>query len=163
MRCLFFVFIVISSCTSNKSHLPSIYSVSGLEIPEERIVYQFYEKFGFTDLCEHNRLLLDSISIVIDSSWVELPIQESDLDKINHISNKVDTLLMSGYSVRYRYKSFFSDISIEIVEYLRKNSNEKDFILNLQNGYYKLSKENLVIYDDKKSMIFYENHTCYDE
>jgi len=52
--------------------------------------YQYYQKFGFTDVCEYLRIVLEPIEIPkLNKS---LPIDSADLKKINNFSNKTDKL-----------------------------------------------------------------------
>ncbi|MEL6658352.1 MAG: hypothetical protein AAFR36_17960, partial [Bacteroidota bacterium] len=102
------------------------------------IIYQYYEKFGFTEVCEHNRMLIrsDSVSKLL-VNWNALPVSKEDVILINQIANKIDTLSSSlTYSIYYRHKDYFSDVMLTNAEYVENGLTADSLNLNLEMGYY---------------------------
>lgn len=158
--CLLVIFLMLS-CERDKIGLPEVTDVIGMDISEENLVYQFYEKFGFTDLCEHHRILLEVDSFKVNETWQRLPISDESLIAMNSLSNKIDTIFnQNNFAVYYKEKASFSDILLVQGEYVKKGK-EKDFLsLNLQKGYYKLLRDTICIYDAARQFLYYEIHSC---
>lgn len=130
------------------------------KVMNNNIVYQFYEKFGFTDICIHHRIVVKVEEFNPTSEWYFLPIPDSIVKRINNISNKVDKVGSKTYSTFYKDKEAFTDITIESKEYIKESVSAKDIELSLENGFYKYENNTIKIYDPIKKLLYIEVHTC---
>ncbi len=156
---LLLIALFFTSCSgkeeTNKLNLALI---SNKKISADQVCYQFYEQFGFTDLCEHYRTLYYLDQFKPTKHWKALPITKSDLRKINKsTSNKPDTLPASNLDVRYKYQTAFKDISLKMQEYINP---DKDYVIAMKKGFYYFDKKHLKIYDAEKKLFYEEVHDC---
>jgi hypothetical protein len=169
MILLLFSQILFFGCASNEA-------IDKLTVPNKKrdnqltkynfkaeILYQFYENFGFTDVCINYRVLYslqanEFTKIKEKNKWKALPISKKDLEKINDITNKVDTVIVTNkYNVIYREKYIFADIRNEATEFVIKE--DKCFI-NLMQGYYSFSDSSLTIYNKENNLLYHELYFC---
>lgn len=155
------VFLVIVSCSANdhkNSKLPSKTFINGYEIKSEQILYQFFEKFGFTDICIHSRSYFKINKFSATDDWKPLPMNAEDVRKANSIPNKIDSLNASDFSIIYQNKDFFSDINLELEEFVKDTI--FDLKIDLSMGYYRIGKDKIEIYNHENSTIYLEYHSC---
>jgi hypothetical protein len=149
--------IVFLSCPKNDNEL-NMDLISLKNISNNDVVYQFYEKFGFTETCEHYRNLYYCRTKIDIAEWHKLPISNNHLMQINLLSNKVDTLKTASIiSTRYKYANFFDDISLKKSEFITKAS---DIFIDTENGFYYYDKVSYKIYNPQASKMYEEVHTC---
>ena len=157
-----FVLLQVSCIKTNEKEnkLPNSNLIKGYDVKSEDIFYQFYEEFGFDEVCIHNRAYFKIENFKLDNNWKKLPISKNDLSKLKLIPNKIDTLEGNSLRIKYSHKLFFDDISLVRKEFISENS--FDNILGLSEGYYKIENSNSFMIYTKKNMIYYEEHYCSD-
>lgn len=143
---------------SNENSKPNLSLISIKNINSTEVYYQFYEKYGFTDVCEHYRTLFYFPKFKPNSKWKKLPISNCDLVLINKTENKVDSIPKFDFDVRFTQKNKFQDISLEMSEYTNPNRNR--FNLDLETGYYFFNRNEICIYNISDSLFYYEVHKC---
>lgn len=161
MRSLgFLLLLILFSCNSDEKRLLPIESL----IPDEYgknnvIIYQYYEEYGFTDLCSHNRALLLVKDWTITKGWKPLPMKLNDIKKVNAITNKIDSLVGDSLAVIYEHKSHFSDIMLESEEYISDTISFQK--MDLLEGYYRVDGVgSFEVYNPKNNFLYYEQHRC---
>ena len=155
--------LVFISCNSNNDDgrkMPKSSFIIGYEVHEDQILYQYYEKFGFTDICVHTRSYFTAKDFSVTNEWMPLPMTKKDRLRINSIPNRIDSLPDDSFLVIYNHKNFFSDISLDSKEFIRETTFEKK--INLRNGFYRINKTIFEVYNDKDDVIYYEYHSCID-
>lgn len=169
MILLLFSQILFFGCASNEA-------IEKLTIPDKKrdsqltkynfegkILYQYYEYFGFTDGCINYRVLYllqanEFTKIKEKNKWKALPISKKDLEKINDITNKVDTVVVTNkYNVIYREKYAFADIRNEATEFIIKEDN---CFINLMQGYYALTDSSFTVYNKENNLLYHELYFC---
>jgi hypothetical protein len=152
--------LVLSSCSLKQppKRLPDLSLIKPFTAVRNGILYQYYEKFGFTDVCVHYRSYFRTNRFSPTQEWLKLPISPSDISKINSISNKVDKLTGKSFPILYQNKAAFSDISLESEEYVNPNLTDKT--IDLTDGYYSLSEKSFMVYDNKRKTVYVEYHDC---
>ena len=162
MKNLLFIFLLVSCGTHNssekKSILPDKSLVADYNIGTDQILYQYYEKFGFTDLCVHHRTLFYVHENIKLNNWNKLPMLEADINKVNSLHNKLDSLNGDSISVVYNYKNVFSDISLKLEEYFKDTIFDKE--LALTDGYYRINSTVFELYNPGNKTIYLEYHEC---
>ncbi|MBL7787793.1 MAG: hypothetical protein JNM36_17930 [Chitinophagales bacterium] len=152
------VCLALVACSATQS-TPDLALLTEKNSGTESVLYQFYEKFGFTDICEHYRNLYYCETIATDiGQWKKLPITANDLKLINALSNKIDTLKTTAQSVViYQYPNFFADIAITQKQFAKMA--DKCYINTLE-GFYSFDKVSYKIYNPKRGIIYEEFHGC---
>jgi hypothetical protein len=159
LLCLTGIFLSCGSDSGHKSEkLPNGDIIEGFGVSDDKILYQFYEKFGFTDVCTTNRAYFKADSFQIDEGWKSLPISARDLSIINSIPNKVDSLGQDSLLIIYPYKDFFLDISLDSEEFIDNSLLEISIKLNV--GYYRLNSSGFDVFNSKTHMMYHERHEC---
>jgi len=158
---IYLAFLVLVSCNTSskkqsKNNITDISQLIGYKVEAKEIIYQYYEKYGFTDLCIHNRTYFVKENFKVNEQWKRMPLNELDIVRLNSIEEKVDTIQKGN--ITYEYKSFFEDIKIKSTEY-RKDTVFKNQ-LDLKNSYYKISDYSFEIYNPKNKTIYFEYHFC---
>jgi hypothetical protein len=149
---------ILVSCNSRNNNVPESKFIKSIEVPESQILYQYYEKYGFTDVCIHSRSYFRVKDFQLDSQWRKLPVSNSDIFKINSIGEKVDTFTGANFPIIYRYKYFFSDISLDSREFIKDTTFDED--VDVFNGYYRVTKSSFEIYCKERGTVYYEYHEC---
>ena len=125
----------------------------------DNIQYQFYQKFGFTDICEHTRILSTIDNAIFLTK--KLPISKNDLAIINNFPNKTDSIIGLSFSPIFQGRDLFSDIELEHFSY----SSDSSFVLHLQKGKYQIEQSEkvskLTIYDENSRLFYFEIYKCY--
>ncbi|BDD08912.1 hypothetical protein FUAX_13440 [Fulvitalea axinellae] len=154
------ILLLFCSCTEEKdvAREPDLSLVKHYGIGKEGILYQFYEKFGFTDVCEHSRTYFKIKNFKLDKTWKALPLSDKDRLKINSISNKADSVKGDAIPVIYKMKDFYLDISLDMNEFI-KDSVRLDAV-NLSKGFYRVGKKHFEVYSPQRETIYYEKHSC---
>lgn len=122
------------------------------------LIYQYYQKYGFTDLCEDLRM----VSFVETSPKLKkkLPISEDDLNVINAFSNKVDSVNNSAITFENNTRIFFLDIELDFIEFVTDSTVE----VGLKEGEYEIVQDKfssiLKVYDSQKGLFYIEIHEC---
>ena len=135
---------------------PSLVTSHKIEV--NQILYQFYEQYGFTDVCIHSRTYFKVKEFSPNSEWKKLPINKEGYLKLNLIPNKIDTLKGSSFSVIYNYKDVFSDISLSSFEYIEDSTFKQT--VSLLNGYYRINKGVFEVFNSNENTIYFEEHNC---
>jgi hypothetical protein len=153
------IVLLLTACeTEDGRVLSDIPEFEKYELENSKVLYQYYEKFGFTDVCTHSRMYFKASGITSGNGWKRLPFSKHDLALINSFSNKVDTLDKVALNVVYPLKDYFSDISLDQREY-RKDS-VFSATIPLGNGYYKVGVHSFEIYFNVLNTMYCEYHTC---
>ncbi len=149
-----------SGCgTSNKNESePNMNLAVEFGIDSTQLVYQYYQKFGFTDVCEDLRM----ISKLKDSPEFKkrLPITEDDLKTINEFSNKVDSIKGSQISFESNPRNQFYDIELDFIEF----SSDSVLTIQLTNGEYEIIQTELTstlkVFDRESGLLYVESLRC---
>lgn len=157
---LLIVGLVLSSCsTSSKNEQkPNLHLAIEFGIDSSQLVYQYYQKFGFTDLCEDLRM----VSKLNESPKLKntLPISADDLKTINDFTNKVDSIDGSRISFESNSRGHFHDIEIDFIEY----SSDSLLTIKLTKGEYEIIQTDftsiLKIFDSESGLFYVESHKC---
>jgi hypothetical protein len=157
---LTFSICCVYSCSPHvkEEKLPDVHNVRQYKVAEKHVIYQYYEEYGFTDVCKHMRLCAIADSMQIDKQWKKLPLTAPDLQKINQIGNKIDKVKSDSISVVYMHKQFFQDISIVSEEYVKDSLPFQK--ISLRNGYYKLHDETLEVFIPQTKILYVEHYAC---
>ena len=148
------------SCgTSNKiESKPDMSLALEFGLDSTQLVYQYYQKFGFTDVCEDLRMLAK----LKDSPQFKkrLPITNDDLKIINGFSNKVDSIKDSQISFETNTRSKFYDIELDFIEF----SSDSLLKIQLTNGEYEIIQtemtSTLKVFDRESGLLYAESHRC---
>lgn len=139
---------------------PRVSLVKNYKVKEGDILYQYYEKFGSTDICIHGRTYFKHLGAINIKDWKKMPIDKNDLAKINEMANKVDDFDGTHLGIVYAQKDFFSDISLEAEEYIKDSSIQEGIVIH--DGFYRINARGnkVEFYFSKYKTIFQEYHTC---
>lgn len=156
---LLIAFFLFSCGTNNhQENIPDINLAKEFGIDSTQLVYQYYQKYGFTDVCEDLRM----VSKVANSPQLkkELPISTQDLKKIHSFSNKVDSITGPTLSFQSNSRNSFYDIELEFTEFIT----DSNLTLRLQKGKYEVTQTDtattLKIYDQESGFFYIEVHRC---
>lgn len=142
-------------CQGDKSKLKCDTNlIEEKNVKENNIIYQYYEKFGFTDVSKHYRSLYTIDNFVLPEKLDKLPIKKSDLLFINALSNKIDKIDSRKIKIPYQFKDRFNDIMLDNFEYY--DSSFKINSISLKNGFYELNKNGFKIYNPQTKTIYSE-------
>ena len=154
--------LVLFGCTTgNKTELltnPNEALVKTFGLNSKDIIYQYYQKFGFTDICEEIRI----ISKAAEPITLEkiLPVNQQDIDLINKFSNKTDSFLAGQPLSIIPHREHFIDIELNYFEYKAMDS----ISVGISKGSYQIEQtefeSRLTIYDVENGLIFIEVHKC---
>lgn len=131
--------------------------INEYKIKPNAILYQYYEKYGFTDICIHTRAYFKYTNFKKEKNWKKLPLSTTDIKLINSFPNKIDSI-KNNYSVLYQKKDFYDGIMIETKEHIKDTVFNKR--LDLTKGYYKITKNTLEVYNPKTNTLYYEYYKC---
>ena len=159
-KIVFLLGLLLFGCVSenkNEISFPNPDLIKGYDVKQDKILYQYYEKYGFTDVCVNMRAYF-KIESWSNKGWHKLPMNAIDIKKVNSIPDKLDTLKGDTFSIIYKYKNFFSDISLKSMEYISNST--FDHTGNLREGYYRITKNTFEVYNSHRKTIYYEFHSC---
>jgi hypothetical protein len=166
MKKLFFILIVITngflqSCNSETEEAETV-QLSGMHTPgikKQDVLYQFYQRYGFTDVCIHRRTLyktnLNEGSL---KGWKQLPMTKGDIEKVNGLENKVDKINGTDFRIIYRQRKRFEDIELEQSEFKNTGSVQPGSLF--KTGLYKVNDTVFLLYDTNANLIYQEEHFC---
>lgn len=157
---ILFLLLLVSCVTTTKENdkLPKSSLIKGYDVSNDDILYQFYEEFGFDEICTHTRSYFKVENFKTKEGWVKLPMSKKDVLKLRLIPNKIDTLKGKTLDVKYAYKLFFDDISLDRKEHVNDTDPFENEI-SLEKGYYKIDGSTFLIYNTN-NRIYYEEHYC---
>ena len=154
------IIVITFSCSSNNtdSHTPNYSLIKEFEIDSTKLTYQYYQAFGFNETCEDLRLVFNTNKKVELRN--QLPINQSDLKRINEFDNKIDKLVDDSISFAHNSRAAFKDIEIDFIKYIKDSS----VSVTLQKGTYELEikefKSMLKVYDEETNNLYIEIHRC---
>ena len=153
------VFCLFGCEKNNKiDNKPDINLATEFKIDSIQLVYQYYQKFGFTDTCEDIRM----VSKLKDSPKFrkKLPINKNDLKKINSFLNKTDSINGTHISFRSNTRNKFYDIELDFIEF----NSDSLLTVKLINGEYEIiqtdSTSTLKVFDKESGLLYVESHRC---
>lgn len=154
-----FAFALIGCRTDNKNeNKPNMNLALEYKIDSTQLVYQYYQKFGFTDVCEDIRMVAELNNS--PNFKKRLPITEDDLKTINGFSNKVDSINSSQISFNSNTRNQFYDIELDFIEF----NTDSMLTIELSNGEYEISQTDLTstlkVYDKESGLLYVESHRC---
>lgn len=127
-------------------------------VDSKQLVYQYYQKFGFTDVCEDLRMVANQKEA--PKFEKSLPITTEDMWIINSFSNKTDKISESPISFDTNNRKEFFDVELDFVEY----TIDSNLVINLNTGQYEISQSDRAsmfkIYDRESGMLYVEVHRC---
>lgn len=152
-------FILIGCGTNTKNeNKPNMVLASEYKIDSTQLVYQYYQKFGFTDVCEDIRMVAKLNNS--PNFKKRLPITEDDLKIINGFSNKTDSINKSQISFNSNTRSQFYDMKLDFIEF----KTDTIMTIELSNGDYEIIQTNLTstikVYDKDSDLLYIESHRC---
>ena len=137
---------------------PNMNLASEYKVDSTQLVYQYYQKFGFTDVCEDIRMVAKLNNSI--NFKKRLPITEDDLKTINGFSNKVDSINSSQISFNSNTRNQFYDIELDFIEF----STDSLLTIELSNGEYEIIQTDLTstlkVYDKESGLLYVESHRC---
>lgn len=124
------------------------------------IVYQYYEKFGFTDVCTHYRAVYRASSFAAwrKKPWQRLPLTTMGLECANSLNEKTDAMMAAGFQAVYREKYKFADIRLDGKEFV-SNGFDSIFFPARRGGFH-CSDTIIKIFDEEKKLLYLEYHKC---
>lgn len=157
------ILLWLASCgTSTKQdNAPNMSFVMEFGIDSTQLLYQYYQKFGFTDVCEDLRM----VAKLNESPKLgkNLPINDEDLKTINNFSNKVDRIESSTISFKSNPRSQFYDIELNFIEFVTDST----LTVKLKTGEYEItqteSTSTLKVFDSDSKLLYIEIHKCDEE
>ena len=154
-------FCLIGCGTNTKTKTktePNMSLASEYKIDSTQLVYQYYQKFGFTDLCEDIRMVAKLNNS--PNFKKRLPITEDDLKIINTFSNKVDSINSSQILFKSNTRYRFYDMEVDFIEFKADSL----ITIELSNGEYEIIQtdltETLKVYDKESGLLYVESHRC---
>ena len=157
---LFIIALGLIGCGTNTKteNQPNMNLASEYEIDSTQLVYQYYQKFGFTDVCKDIRMVAKLNNS--PNFKKRLPISEDDLKTINGFSNKVDSFNISQISFNTNTRKQFYDIELDFIEF----SSDSLLTIELSNGEYEIIQtelsSTLKVFDKESSLLYVESHKC---
>lgn len=157
---LFVIAFGLIGCGTNTKteNEPNMNLASEYKIDSTLLVYQYYQKFGFTDVCEDIRMVAKLNNS--PNFKKRLPITEDDLKTINEFSNKVDSLNSSQISFNSNTRNQFYDIELDFIEF----STDSLLTIELSNGEYEIIQtelsSTLKVFDKESGLLYVESHRC---
>ena len=153
-------FIFISCVDAEKDETSELNKnlTEELGIDVSDVLYQRFQKFGFTDVCEDIRI----ISKLSTSPELanQLPMTMEDLTKFNSTPNKVDTLNGLSITTSAVPRDFYLDIELEYVNFV----SDSNLTVQLEFGEYELKElafgRQLTIFDSRNGLLYIELHRC---
>ena len=137
---------------------PNMNLVMEFGIDSTQLVYQYYQKFGFTDVCEDLRMVTELKNSPEFNK--RLPIDMGDLKIINEFSNKVDSIKGSTISFTSNSRIQFYDIELDFIEF----STDSLLTIHLNKGEYEIIQTELTstlkIFDSESGLLYIESHRC---
>lgn len=154
------IFFVIMGCTGSKKNesLPDYELIVEFGIDSTELVYQYYQQFGFTDLCEDLRIISKQTS----SPGLEkdLPISLEDSAVIAKFSNKGNVFEEKIVIGNRKARRQNQDVENVFLEYIPDSL----LVFNPKVGEYEInildSGSILKIYDSEAKLLFIEVHRC---
>lgn len=141
--------------TPNKNML-SEYST----IENSKLIFQFYQEIGFTDVCKNYReiYILQSNKFLKNKKgkWYKLPISQQHLEDINFSLQGFDKILEADWYPKFLNKEFL-DITIETKVFFPDDSLTK---IPLCKGYYQYNDTTVIIYDQNVNILYYASTMC---
>jgi hypothetical protein len=126
----------------------------------DSIEYQFYEQFGFTDVCRHYRALgrPKETSFLKKGRWLKLPLSAKFIEKINLLDAKNDPIPnKKAFNPFYLMYQEYADIRLSAFVY---SQFDKSFTLDLNKGYYRFDEHMFCVYDEESGFFYEEYHKC---
>lgn len=154
------VTLVLIRCApkSGQEMLPDMKLAAEFEVDSTQLAYQYYQKFGFTDVCEDLRMV--SKLKVSPNLKKKLPIEPKDLEIINEFPNKVDRLEEFEISFDTNARSAFHDMELKFIEFI----SDTTLSVQLEKGEYEISQTELLsvfkVYDSVSGLLYIEVHRC---
>lgn len=160
-KILVYVVIIffLLNCTAkeDKTNIANYKLAEDFGIDSVDLIYQYYQKFGFTDLCEDLRMVSQKSLIKLNK---KLPIDSNDLKIINNFPNKTDKINGKKLSFNSTLRQQFKDIELVFIEFKQDSM----LLLSLENGEYEIKEtkwnSTLKIYDNESGLYYIEIHQC---
>jgi len=127
-------------------------------IDSTELVYQYYQQFGFSDLCEDLRFVTKQL---VEPSFKNvLPLSPEHLAIIAEFPNKGDLVREKIVIGNREARSVNQDIELDFLEYIPDST----LIFQLQEGSYEIVQSDtssiLKIYDTIHKLLYIEVHRC---
>ncbi len=157
---IFISLFIVFGCDdiTKRNDIPNKKLANEFGINSTELIYQYYQKFGFTDLCEDIRMV--SIPKEVPKLYKNLPISIDDRNIINNFSNKTDSIRKSSITFKTNTRNQFYDIELDFIEF----TTDSALIINLNKGKYQISQTKstsiLKIYDNESGSYYMEIHRC---
>ena len=149
--------ISLLACTgqSKKENKANYELAREFEIDSVNLIYQYYQKYGFTDLCEEIQMISDYKKTITYEN--KLPITPEDLENIKPIFPCIGD---SSLNVKRNSRSINEDIELDFREF----SNDSNLDLNLLKGEYEYTQTEyfttLKIYDAESGLTYWGIKKC---
>ena len=152
---LLFFYWPVQSNNENKADY-SLIEEFGIDSNE--LVYQYYQAFGFTDLCEDLRLISKQPTAL--ELQKNLPLTQEDLALINRFPNKSDSIQEKIMMGNLEARNAQRDIELRFLEYIPDSS----LVFQLKEGEYEIIQTDtssiLKIFDSINKLLYIEVHRC---
>lgn len=121
---LFSISLINCSTKISNHNIPNYVLSNKFGIDSSNIIYQYYQKYGFTDLCEDVKMIAKTDDSPLLTS--KLPINSSDLKKLQTQSNR-DYLTDTLQLFKYNNRQYQKDVELEYLEYIQDSTIIVDF------------------------------------
>jgi len=154
------IHLAIFGCTDSQKieNQPNFTLSQEFGIDSTEVVYQYYQQFGFTDLCEDLRLI--SRQPIVPDFEKALPISPEDLAIIAEFPNKADLFQEKIVIGNREARSVNQDIELDFLEYIPDSS----LVFQFQDGAYEIAQTDtssiLKIFDSIHKLLYIEVHRC---
>lgn len=147
----------LSSCTKNKAQ-PNLAVASEFHISLDQLVYQYYQKYGFTDVCENIRMVTSvDVSPRLKN---QLPIKADDRMMLSNILKGTATMNETEIRLNSNGRTRYLDIELEFVEF----SADTLPVIRLSQGEYEFHQTDLEwtlkVYDSESGLLLIASHRC---
>lgn len=137
---------------------PDFRLIKEFGIDSSKVVYQYYQEFGFSDVCEDLRLISKQPNT--PRLQKNLPLTQEDLDLINSFPNKSDSLQKKIIIGNSAVRSAQRDIELRFLEYIPDSA----LVFQFKKGEYEIvqtdSSSVLKIFDSINKLLYIEVHKC---
>lgn len=147
-----------SENSSKPEFSPNVKLALEFKVDSNQLLYQYYQKFGFTDLCEEIRMISKYESTF--DLMKQLPLEANDLLIINSFLNKADSIGGDTLAFQTSNRHLFRDIELEFSEFKKSRVP----IIGLKKGSYEIIQTEkssiLRIYNPQSKLFYLEVHRC---
>ncbi|WP_306643933.1 hypothetical protein [Sanyastnella coralliicola] len=154
------VVLLFVSCRTNDSFNDKTFNelTHKFNIDSSQVVYMFYQKYGFTDVCE-DLIMLTNVDLNPELSE-RLPMSDHDLEMVAMFSISQTSAKPIQAMLSPDQGSEFKDIELEYLDYNPSSLKSIDFV----DGSYEITQTQMMftlkIYDEESGLLYVASHGC---